>query len=274
MLYVDTPAGQRWRLAELDAILDRFDTEMENAVREAKLTSTDDYRSLVAFTVGKSLLMLRSVILLSANGFPEGALALARNIYEQFVIICYFEANKRAASFQTIIDDYLIDYDIQRYKALKYVYAHSNLDSIKAEKDDIESALRDSRAKASKSTRGEYWWADANSFSALAERVAQLQDTTEQPFFYTLHSLYKRACIALHASYIGNVIRLGGNDSFWGVDSSPVLEGHGTLLYFAITSFITIVGVACRLFHIDFTPYCEQLNELALFYQKQSKNEG
>ena len=48
--------------------------------------------NLILNCTGKSLLTLCELILLCKNGFPDGALGLARNLFEQFIIISVFEA--------------------------------------------------------------------------------------------------------------------------------------------------------------------------------------
>ena len=62
---------------------------------------------------------MREIIHLSAFGYPDGALSLARNIYEHVIILAFFENHKSDNDFGNYVDDYYVDYDIQRNKALQ-----------------------------------------------------------------------------------------------------------------------------------------------------------
>ena len=64
--------------------------------------------NLVLNCTGKSLLTLRELILLCKNGFPDGALGLARNLFEQFIIISVFEAQCEGVDRDRMVDIMLI----------------------------------------------------------------------------------------------------------------------------------------------------------------------
>lgn len=74
--------------------------------------------------------------------------------------------------------------------------------------------------------------------------------------------------MALHASCMGNMTRLGEETDFSGIDTSPMLQGQEVPLWFATSSFIMIVGVACMELGIDFSRDKDRLNELAVFYKE------
>ena len=78
--------------------------------------------------------------------------------------------------------------------------------------------------------------------------------------------MYKRACLSLHSSCLGNSIRVGIDLPFNVIDTSPRIEGHGYVLYFATKSLILILGVACGLLNIEFGDYERKLDELISFY--------
>lgn len=272
MLEIITPTTVQWRLAELDGILDEFDSDMAEAVSRAEVKTSISYANAVIYTVGKSLITFREIICLSAFGYPDGALALARNIYEQLIVLSFFELNKNTDEFQTYLDDYFLDYEIQRCKAMNYEYEHcgGNENELNANQD----MLKQFKAKAHRNIRGDYWWSGYPTFSKLADNIILKQDDKIKRFLHGLHYTYKRACVSLHSSSLGNAIRLGNESEFVGVDTSPTVRAHDIPLWFATASFIMIVGVACNELNIDFEKYKTRLNDLSRFYRSQGEMES
>lgn len=261
-----TEATKKWKLDELDAIIDEFEEDIANAIEKANIKTAEDYLNIVLRTSGKVIVTFREILTLCTVGYPDGALSLARNIYEQFITIIFFEAHKSDVDFEMYIKDYHLDYDIQRYKALKYEYQYCKPNN--EELNIIEKNLKKIKSDAYSKVSEEYWWTKQQSFSSVVNEIIKKQDKDMQPFLYSLHYTYKRACVALHASCIGNMIRLGEDREFAGIDTSPMLQGHEVPLWFATSSFIMIVGVACMELGIDFSRYKDRLNKLAIFYKE------
>lgn len=87
-------------------------------------------------------------------------------------------------------------------------------------------------------------------------------------FARILHAAYKRACITLHASLLGNTLKLCNNAEPEIIDTSQTNDGQGFPLWFAVSCMILIVGVACSTLGVDVEPYLGKMNEFALFYEK------
>ncbi len=119
-LCIQTPCSLQWRLDELEKIIDSMEDEIEEAITHQNLQTDHNYTNIVLRTAGKSIVGMREIIRLSAFGYPDGALSLARNIYEHVIILAFFESHKHDKDFDDYVDDYYIDYDIQRNKALQY----------------------------------------------------------------------------------------------------------------------------------------------------------
>lgn len=272
MLEIATSASIKWRLPELETILDEFDNDLCITVKNICLESNNDYPNLVLYASGKSIVTFREVIRLCAFGYPDGALSLARNIYEQLVIICFFEQKKNSPIFQNYITDYYLDYDIQRCKALIYEYEHFEGNTKRLE--ECTQTLKKCEEQASRNTKGKYWWAGYPTFEKIAESVSNGQDEDIRSFLQLLHYTYKRASVSLHSSCLGNAIRLGNDKNYVGVNTAPSLKGQDIPLWFATASFIMVVGVACQVFNIDFENYKNRLNDIAVFYRKEGEKEA
>ena len=85
-LYIQTRYSLQWRLEELEKIIDSMEDEIEEAITHQNLQTDHNYTNIVLRTAGKSIVGMREIIRLSAFGYPDGALSLARNIYEHYSI--------------------------------------------------------------------------------------------------------------------------------------------------------------------------------------------
>ncbi|MFR4352634.1 MAG: DUF5677 domain-containing protein [Roseburia sp.] len=107
--------------------------------------------------MGKSFVSTREIILLCWSGFPDGALSLARNVYEQLIITLYIEKHSGQASLTDILHRYNEDYSYQRAKCLKYEaqYLSKDKDKIDGYQNTIDEIKTQNNLKSIK----DYWWA-------------------------------------------------------------------------------------------------------------------
>lgn len=256
---------EKWKLDELVCVVDEFEDAICNKVDESSLKFFHDYKSLLFFMVGKSLVTMKEILCLVQCGYPEGALSIARNLYEQFVIADFFHNHKADSNFQDYIDDFFADYAIQQNKLLLFSaeYVEHNL----AEKKQIERNLTEVRANSHSKKKGTYWWADKATLNDMAIDLIERQtDPVFKKFTAMYHMMYKRACVSLHASCAGNMLRLGDNLEFLGVDNRPRENGHSVPLLLGVYSFLCVTGIVCDEFEIDYTKWKLQLNDLLIYY--------
>ena len=258
---------QMWKLNKLFDLIYTFDSDIAEKVHH-KMKSAEDYPNLLVRLSGKSIVTFREIVTLSANGYPDGALSLARNLYEQFITIAFLNAHLNSIDFNDYIEDYYLDYDLQRTKALVFEAEYCTkddraLEKLRNQKLNIRSQMHHSNK------RGEFWWTGKNSFYDVAtEVISGSKDESFRKFLSQLHLLYKRSSLSVHATCMGNYLRLGVSPKFVGVDTSPQANGHALPLYLATNSFIGIVGIVCKEFNIESEALLENLNELAIFYRK------
>ena len=262
-----TPSISKWKLDDLMKIIDGFEVDFANAVHH-KLLVQQDYQTLLAQTVGKSIVTAREIVTLCAYGYPDGALALGRNLYEQMIILSFFEAHKKDENFQEYVNDFFLSYEVQRNKCLRDIHRYipnKNIDALEAEAERFKK-------RTCKKIKGDYWWAGYETFTKLIEHVMHTQNDDSFREFLGIHySRYKRACVALHASCLGNSIRIGNRKSYEVIDTMPSLCGQSSPLIYATVSLIAIFGYACTNFQINNVDHIDKLNELAILYQEQEK---
>ena len=93
-LCIQTSCSLQWRLDELEKIIDSMENEIEATITQQQIQTDHDYTNIILRTAGKSIVSMREIIHLSAFGYPDGALSLARNIYEHVIILAFFENHK------------------------------------------------------------------------------------------------------------------------------------------------------------------------------------
>ena len=98
---------KKWKLNELVHIVDELDSTICDTINKSNLKFSHNYKSLLFFMAGKSVVTMKEILCLVQCGYPEGALSLARNLYEQFVIAEFFHSHKADGNFQDYIDDFL-----------------------------------------------------------------------------------------------------------------------------------------------------------------------
>lgn len=259
-----------WKLDCLKGLLDDFDSTVSKtvAIRDIKLDY--DLTNVVLFSAGKSIVTLQEIITLCFNGYPDGALSLARNLYEQFIILYFFFKNQNSNKLQEYLKDYYTNYEIQRQKIqLEYYKVENNADAIQKTQDRL-TRLKDS---ITKNTKGDYWWADANNFKDLKDKVSQLEtDENSRIIVEHMHLVYRRSSVSIHANCLGNMNRLCNDADFWGVDTSPKYKCLSMPLWLATISFQFVVKAVCDELHIE-DYYSNKLFELSLLYCKKMKTE-
>ena len=220
-----------------------------------------DNINFLLYTIGKSIVTLREIIILCREGFPDGALALARNLFEQFVHVLYIEQREGSESFDSLLEKYYVNYNVQRTKAL--MFAAVNIDNSFEQSRLCQDELNEIRKKYGVKKLIDYWWCDVNSFSEMCEVVCR-ENISISKLIRKMQLLYKRACLTLHSSSMGNRIRIGSN--FQGIDMGKWDSGQEVALSLAVNSMIQIVGCVYDKMGLNYKRIIKELRELALYY--------
>ena len=255
----------KWRLIDLVNIVDEFDDCLSKKINGTGFKSANNYPNILLFMAGKSIVTMKEIMYLIQCGYPDGALSLARNLYEQFILSLFFEIHKKDEDFQEYVDDFWLDYEIQRNKILKYEaeFVQMNLE----EKNRIEQDIAKLRTSAHHTGKQDYWWAGKKSFKEVVDEVISSQpDDAYKKYVARNHLIYKRACMALHVSSAGNMLRLGNEPEFVGIDNRQHQNGHEVPLLLAAHSFLFVLATVCEEFEIDAHNWRERFLDLLNYY--------
>lgn len=265
---INTDYTGHWKLNELNLIINDIENAISDEISRKNIQIEDNYLNIVLRITGKAIVSMREIICLSTNGYPDGALSLARNVYEHLIIIAFFESHLHDDSLNEYICDYFLDYDIQRYKAL--IYEAKNCTDNIEETQRLTEQEAEIKKTAHHEVKGTYWWTGHDSFDSLVKEIqGSVEPVKLRKFLCCVHFAYKHACVSIHSNSIGNTLRLGTHCGFSGIGTSPTINGHSLPLWYATISFIYIIGITYRMLDLKFDEIDKRLRSLVEFYNKQ-----
>lgn len=225
-----------YKLNEIEALLDRFEIDLSDKIEELEIKHSGTIIEYYLYAFGKSDVSMREIIVLCESGFPDGALSIARNVYEQLIISLFIE-DKVKKNEKDVLTNYFKE--------------HSN--------NHGESVLYN-----------KYRWTGIKNPSFFEVYKDVKEERREIINLLTmLHELYYGACKTIHASYHGNAVRLGNN--FSGIDIGPWDTGQEYSLFLSVTSFVHIVSATYTYLQLDIKEINKELNDLSLYYMQLIK---
>ena len=253
----------RYQLCKLSKLLDDFECLMDDSVT-GKMKSYEDYPNILLQAAGKSSLTLRAIIQLCTSGFPDATLVLARQIYEQSIILSFFDQIKQRQDFDKYVEDYYADYSLQIAKYNKWQAEHIKKDS--SEIAEYQKKIEEIEQKKHHKIKGDYWWTGMPRFYDIVDFLMKCVDEKVATLMAKNHLLYMRACKDVHAGVLGNILRLGSDSDKCGVDNSAKTSGHGLPLYLAVFSFNIINLIVCSNLNIDGKEIFHEFDKLVDLY--------
>ena len=250
---------EKYKLNDLNKIIANIEEQVLHAIRNGKSLGKQDDIDLLVPSLTTSLSLLRQIILLIQNGFPDGALILSRNIYEQMIICAFIEEKDDIKKHDELLEKYFQDAELIRLKFLN--------EQAKRFKDE-ECIIKTDRLikehqERFESSFGQYWWAKKKSFKDLSDEITKREDPC-QGLVNNMHMEYKMACIAMHPSSFGNRMNIGSD--VVGVDMRARNTGHEHALFLAVASLISLVGYTYYYLQIDDKDVLDKLNRLGIHY--------
>ena len=252
---------EKYKLNRLNEIIADIEKHVLYTVRNGKPLGKRDDIDLLVPSLTTSISLLRQIILLCENGFPDGALILARNIYEQMIICAFIEETNDVKNHDELLEKYFQDAELIRLK-----FINEQARRFMDEEDTIETdRLIKEHQKRFKSSFGPYWWAKKKSFKDLSDEITKCEDSL-YGLMNNMHMEYKMACIAIHPSSFGNKMNLGSD--VVGVDMRARDTGHEHALFLAVASLISLVGYTYYYLQIDDKGVLDKLNGLGIYYME------
>lgn len=236
--------NDKWKLAYYCEIVKKCEDIIANEA--IKWKTANDYNYYLFSTYAKAILVVKESLCLLQNGYPDGALSRAREVYEQMVIVMYIDNNYS----DELIERYFADYYLKVYKNRKFLYEKlKDIDILFKEKyqkleDECMQKINDLKQQYGVNTN-DYWWVldkSVNSFMNLQDKIgAEL-----------LIILYKRACISTHAGALSDIALLGRDNKGGSLlRTDQTWEGFEAPILLLMVSFDVLTHVIFKHFNLE-----------------------
>lgn len=251
----------KYKLDLFNTLLNDIEQNIWETVSERKIVSGGNIEYILTVTLGKCITIAREISILCEKGFPDGAMALSRNLYEQFITIAYIE--NCVADKEQLLKRYWDSIIIQELKC-KQFEAENLLGSAEIV-SQCEREIAEYKEKYKLEKYNDYWWTGKSNFYEMYKAVLPL-DEEMKPIIQLAHNLYKRACVTIHASGLGNISRIGGEHGYDVIDMGPWEKGQESVLYITTFTLSYIVGCTFFCFGIKYENINKRVNELMIYY--------
>ena len=249
-----------WKLDDLENIIDDF----ESLITNMNIKNSDLFIMTIVGIIRKSILTMREIIILCRHGLANGAFSLSRNVYEQYILLCFFLLHKDDDDFEDILEDYDLDSQVQLWKIKKEECIYF----FPEERKEMDKELEELKALSHHciDLSKDCWWAGKKNITGLAKDVEAHK--VLKKIDYELKVYYKASCRFLHANSYGNLFSLGEENEDNVIDLSITIVGQKTPLCFSTMAMKEIISHSLELFSIDYSELNYKLTELNNYYSQ------
>lgn len=217
------------------------------------------FTHVISESYSKAIITTKEILTLLYHGYPEGAMALSRILYESMVIMRFLYVHRdNEQLLERYIDDYYVKVSRDRIKYCNYLidYSQSEEEREEAQRLKIEARKEYNKLKdkysdyLSYNKQGnylhDYWWIGdvmrSRNFGAIQNEI-----TLEN-----LKILYVLSCYRAHSGIVGNSVRFGTILDETKLSTKGSLDGFQIPLCFSMVCFgiltetmFETVGVDC-----------------------------
>lgn len=233
--------AERWRYDDAVRVVGQYE---QLAIENEVMKSHDSFIHIISAAYFKAIMTTKEILTLLYNGYPEGAMALSRILYESMIVMRFLYMHKDDdALLQRYIDDYAVKVSRDKVKYFNYLLEYSQSEEEKQEAQRLKVQARKEHNKLkekyseflSYTKRGsylqDYWWIgnimQSRNFGAIQNEV-----TLEN-----LKILYILSCYRAHSGIVGSNMRFGAMFDERDMISSGSLDGFQIPLCFSLVCF-------------------------------------
>lgn len=238
---------------------------VEDVIAEIAETkqSIGDINQLLLFNYGRVVLCLKEILTLLMHGYPDGALSIARTVYEIMILTKFIYQKYEENNNTDLIELYFGDHNVKAYKPLlklhKWMYSSNpNMVGVKWMIDNLKKEINILRKKYGK-IDSQYWWAQKEFDKRVSFKMidAAVNDET------FIRILYERACIGIHASSMGSAALLGRENQLGNIIyTTPTECGFEAPLLLGMVSHDMLVEILCKHWGLDVDALLSDMNDL------------
>ncbi len=234
-------SSKRWHYNDAKEIV----AECERLMHDTADTRTSDlFTKILGESYSKAIITTKEIITLLYHGYPEGAMALSRILYESMTVMQFlYKYKDKKGLLERYIDDYAVKVSRDRIKYYNYLLEYSQSEEERRQAQELKVEARKEHNKLKDKYRDylsynkqgnylhDYWWIGdvikSRSFSAVQNEV-----TLEN-----LKILYVLSCYRAHSGIVGNSVRFGTIFDETVLSASGSLDGFEIPLCFSFVCF-------------------------------------
>ena len=214
------------------------------------------FRYAIIRLFARATLAMYEIYTLLDKGYPEGAFALSRQIYETILIMEYVIIHKND---KAMIERCFDDIEITKIKILKQIEESSQIESIsyaEVELNKFAEKYRDFYDKDKGFT--DYWWVKKNgTFSNIAKKTQ----------FPKCH-MYKETSSIIHMSLFNSTTYLGNNQNQ--ILIGETYDGIEKAGWYSMLCFCISMSMFSKIWGVEFSDIISKSKELTTNIRKQS----
>lgn len=258
---------EKWKLDSLSSIISQIEDQISDAIKEQQIHEDEDYCGILLRMVSSSIITMREIMALCSIGYSDGALSLARSMYERSIQLAFFCLHENDPDFGDYVDDYWLNCQFQAMKPVKKEARYRNDTLTLNNINQKEQALL-SQTHHPKERKGDYWWTGKSTFADVAQAVQNQLDSLLRAFYQQLHVSYVFACVAtVHPNGAGDSYRVGMQLPRHVISTEVTPNGQEYPLFLSTASFLLIACTACEKLAIPYDSHKDKINELIEYYQ-------
>ena len=264
-------ASERWRFREAQDIV----RECEKLAHDMGETrSYDLFTKVLGESYSKAIITTKEILTLLYHGYPEGAMALSRILYESMVVMQFLYKHKdNKELMERYVDDYAVKVSRDRVKYYNYLLEYLQSEEERAEVQQLKVEARKEHNKLKEKYREylsynkqgnylhDYWWIGdvikSRSFSAIQNEV-----TLEN-----LKILYVISCYRAHSGIVGNSVRFGTIFDETVLSTRGSLDGFEIPLCFSFVCFGILSETMFNTIEIDCTSIIDKIEKIIAPYE-------
>lgn len=248
-----------WKIDDLERIISVLEVAFGESLSKQK--TGKDYTNIQIRAYAHAIIVMKEILCLIKSGFPDGALALARRLYEQIVILSFFENRKKNSDFNDLVQRYYASHTILAYTDQKLAADYFNN---KNRSKKLRSKINKEKRKYShwipnNTYVPDYWWTGEQTIDSFGAMQKEYSDGFGK-------ILYKRACISTHVSAMGNYALLGRSELDSKIYTGSTFNGHYIPLILSVSSFGDISTIVFKNLNIQLPNEHGELMELMHHY--------
>lgn len=256
----------RWNYSEAVRLVEKCES-YASLVEPLKLESA--FTRIAGDSYSKAIITTKEILTLLYNGYPEGAMALSRILYESMVIMRFLYMRRDDEKLlERYIDDFHVKVSRDTIKYYSYIlnYSQDEKELEDARRRKVAARKEHNKLKEkyseflSYNKQGnylhDYWWIGdvlpSRSFGAIQNEM-----TLEN-----LKILYVISCYRAHSGVVGNAVRFGTMLDESALSTSGSLEGFQVPLCFSLVCFGILTETTFDCIGIDTKEVIEKIEQL------------